>query len=47
MCVVQYKNIITMVYYMKFKIIVVLLLKKQFFWVVVLCWLVSSSFWTA
>jgi len=37
MYLVQYKNIINMVYYVKFKVLVVMPLKKQFFWVVVLC----------
>ena len=37
MYLVQYKNIINVVYYVKFKVLVVMSLKKQFFWVVVLC----------
>jgi hypothetical protein len=37
MYLVKYKNVINVVYYVKFKVLVVMLLKNQFFWVDVLC----------
>jgi hypothetical protein len=47
MYLVQYKNIINMIYCVKFKVLIVMSLKNQFFWVVVLFCLVSSSSWTS